>query len=304
MAGHYEVKAEPRRDRAWLLATAKVIATRLKMRSEGTRLRIRVPIRAPTTNTAGWSATIGNVGKNQPRLEVWLDRFSGYPERKLFACFRSEVRQPINLITQRVSRKLWPARVVTSEDLADEKDVILVRRLGRLEFNTPLLEKYPGGRTFYGIYDPTRGTAQRISPHFCARAVAFFEDVARALPKSTVEDEERDVYPKCENRKRVASHLQRERSRLLATECKIRDNYTCQVCGLHFEKVYGKLGVEFAEAHHRVPLSQLREQVKTRLQDLTTVCANCHRMLHRMAGQHNDVHTLKAMIRKRRGKRL
>jgi HNH endonuclease len=33
-----------------------------------------------------------------------------------------------------------------------------------------------------------------------------------------------------------------------------------------------------AEAHHIVPLSQLRESVKTRLEDLATVCANCHRL--------------------------
>jgi predicted HNH restriction endonuclease len=52
-----------------------------------------------------------------------------------------------------------------------------------------------------------------------------------------------------------------DRSRLLAIECKIRDNYGCQVCGLRFEDTYGRLGVGYAEAHHRVPLSQLSEHV-------------------------------------------
>jgi len=291
------MKSKTKQDRAWLLATAKAVAERLKLHSEGTRLRIRIPHRATTTNTDGWSAIIGDLGTSQPRMEVWFDRFSGYPQRKLYACFRSEVRQQMVSITKRVARKLWPARVVTPGDTDEEGFLVLAERLARSEFNTPLLEKYRGGRTFYGIYDPTRDTAERVSPHFCVRAAAFFEDVARALPHATAEDEQRDVYPRCENRKRVASHLHRERSKLLATECKIRDNYECQVCGFRFEDAYGRLGSEFAEAHHRVPLSQLRENVRTRIEDLATVCANCHRMLHRMVGRREDMKKLRNIIR-------
>jgi predicted HNH restriction endonuclease len=158
-------------------------------------------------------------------------------------------------------------------------------------------------QTFYGIYDPTRQTAERVSPYFSKRAVAFFEDVARALPRAAIRDEKREVYPRYEHRKRVVLHLRRERSGFLATECKIRDNYKCQVCGLRFENVYGKLGVEFAEAHHCVPLSQLRGQIQTQLEDLKTVCANCHRMLHRMGGHRNDVQKRRGIVHEHRGKR-
>lgn len=294
------MKPKAKQDRAWLLATAKAVAERLKLHSEGTRLRVRIPHRATTTNTDGWSATIGDLGKNQPRLEVWFDRFSGHAQRKLYICFRSEVQQQITSITKRVARKLWPVRVVTTRDTTKEKFLVLAERLARSEFNTPVLEKYQGGRTFYGIYDSTRETAERVSSHFCMRAAAFIEDVARALPRATLDDEHREVYPHFENRKHVTSHLQRERSKLLATECKIRDKYECQVCDLRFEDSYGRLGSEFAEAHHRVPLKQLRENVRTRVEDLATVCANCHRMLHRMEGKRNDIERLRSIIRRRR----
>ena len=294
------MKSKAKQNRAWLLATAKTVAEQLKARSEGTRLRIRVPSRATTTNTDGWSAIIGDLGQGQPRLEVWFDRFSGYSDRKLFACFRAEVRPQITSITKRVARKLWPARIVTMDDTEKEKFLVLAERLARSEFNTPVLEKYAGGRTFYGIYDPTRETAERVSPHFCTRAVAFFEDVARAMPNAKAEDEQREVYPRFENRKLVASHLHRERSKLLAAECKIRDDYKCQVCGLRFEDAFGRLGKEFAEAHHLIPLDKLRENVRTRIEDLTTVCANCHRMLHRMKGHRDDIKKLKAIIRNHR----
>lgn len=294
------MKLKPKQDRAWLLATDKAVAERLKLHSEGTPLRIRIPSRATAMNTDGWSANIGDLGKGQPRLEIWFDRFSGYPERKLYACFHAEVRPQITSITKRVAQKLWPARVVTMNDTKKEKFLALTERLARSEFNTPVLEKYEGGQTFYGIYDPTRETAERVSPHFCTRAVGFFADVARALPNAKAEDEQREVYPRFENRKLVASHLHRERSKLLATECKIRDDYECQVCGIRFEDAYGKLGSEFAEAHHLVPLGQLRENVRTRMKDLATVCANCHRMLHRMKGRRDDIKKLKAIVRNHR----
>lgn len=286
-----------RQDRAWLLATAKTVAERLRLRSNGTRLSIRMPRRATTTNTDGWAAIIGNLGKGQPRLEIWFDRFTGYPDRKLYAGLCSETRPPLITITKRASRKLWPARTVTADDTEEDKSLVMTERLARSEFNWPVLEKYGGGRTYYGIFDPTRETAERVNPHFCARAAAFFEDVARAQPRAAVEDEQREVYPRSENRKRVASHLHRERSRLLAVECKIRDNHECQVCRFRFEETYGRLGREFAEAHHLTPLASLRGNVKTRLEDLTTVCSNCHRMLHRMDGEKDDIKKLRAIVR-------
>jgi 5-methylcytosine-specific restriction endonuclease McrA len=292
-----------RQDRVWLLATAEAVAEILKMRSEGTRLRIRIPKQASTTNTDGWHVVIGDLGKNQPRLEIWLDRFSGYPERKLYAGYCAKAHPQIIAITKRVSKKLWPARVVTSEDTSKDKYLVLTERLERAEFNTPILEKYRRGWAFYGIFDPTRETAERLNPNFCNRAAAFFEDVAHALPRARNLDEQHEVYPRYENRKRVISHLQRERSRYLATERKILDKYKCQVCGMRFEHKYGTVGRDFAEAHHLIPLSQLRSNVQTSLEDLRTVCANCHRMLHRMDGKRDDVKKLRSIVRSRGGKR-
>jgi len=293
-----ELKSRSGQDRAWLLATAKAVAESLKVRASGTRLRIRIPTRAAGTNTDGWNVVIGNLGKDQPRLEVWLDRFAGYSQRKLWACFRANTRAKMVSITKHVDRKLWPKRIVTSKDTDEERFFMLAKRLTRSEFSTPILEKYDGGSTFYGIYDPTRETAERVSPHFCSRAVAFFEDVTRALPNAKVEDDQREVYPRYEKRRLVTAHLHRERSKLLATECKIRDDYKCQVCGLRFEDAYGKLGFAFAEAHHLIPLSRLRDSVKTRIEHLKTVCANCHRMLHKMDGERGDIRKLKTIYQR------
>ena len=55
----------------------------------------------------------------------------------------------------------------------------------------------------------------------------------------------------------------------------------CEVCQFNFEKFYGIFGKGYIECHHRTPLSKLKMEVKTTLDDLALVCANCHRMLHK-----------------------
>jgi 5-methylcytosine-specific restriction endonuclease McrA len=299
--GGGEMTSNPQRGKKWLLKVAKLVATELRPHNAGTGLRIRVPTAVVATNTAGWSAVIGRLPKSEVRLVVWFDRITGHRDRKLYAAFHAPFRNGILNITKRVARKLWPVRTVGLDDTVEDGHLYFAKRLQRSHFNAPILEKYVEGHTFYGIYDPTPLRSQQPERNFCTRAIAFFTDVVHALPEARSDDEHGEVYPKNENRKRVVSHLRRERSGLLATECKIRDKYKCQVCGFQYEELYGNLGVDFAEAHHRVPLSQLNENVKTKLSDLATVCANCHRMLHKMAGKRNDITKLRALIRKGKG---
>lgn len=58
--------------------------------------------------------------------------------------------------------------------------------------------------------------------------------------------------------------------------------YECAVCGFDFFKVYGERGKEFIEVHHIKPISTSQEEIVVNPEtDLVTVCANCHRMIHR-----------------------
>lgn len=72
----------------------------------------------------------------------------------------------------------------------------------------------------------------------------------------------------------------------LAKQAKEMYGCTCQVCGFDFGKTYGPLGLNFAEAHHRNPLSERPPEewttaVRTNVADVAILCANCHRMIHR-----------------------
>lgn len=81
-------------------------------------------------------------------------------------------------------------------------------------------------------------------------------------------------------------HRKHERNRGLVRKKKERflinqGSLYCEVCGFNFENVYGLKGKGFIECHHNVPVSDLVPGNKTRLRDLTLVCSNCHRILHR-----------------------
>ncbi len=290
----------------WLHITANTVADQLRARRAGTRLYIPRVVMVPTpTDTDGWMAEIGNLGKKQPQLGIWLDRFTGHRDLKLYVGFFSKETKQITSIIKRVSRNLWPVRKLREADIERGDFTVMKRRLARGEFNAPVLETYAeSGKAFLGIFDSTRPTTATNNPRFCERAVEFFLDVAHSLPGAKSRKVEPDAYLRCENRKWVKAHFGRERSGLLATDCKKRDGYVCKVCGASFAKIYGEaLGATFAEAHHLKPLGQQGNKVRTELDDLVTVCANCHRMLHRMDGKPEDVKKLRAIVEKRGGKR-
>lgn len=81
-------------------------------------------------------------------------------------------------------------------------------------------------------------------------------------------------------------HKLRERNKRLvaakkALVKKSSGRLACEVCQFDFELAYGLLGSGYAECHHIAPLSSLKHEQTTSLNDLAIVCANCHRMLHR-----------------------
>jgi len=75
--------------------------------------------------------------------------------------------------------------------------------------------------------------------------------------------------------------------------------FDCAVCGFNFEKKYGDLGKNWAEVHHRRPLSESKGEKRTTdpSKDLVVLCANCHRMIHRKRGKILTEVELRGMLR-------
>lgn len=74
----------------------------------------------------------------------------------------------------------------------------------------------------------------------------------------------------------------------------------CKVCGFDFQEFYGKWGEGFIEVHHIQALSGNKgKEVQTNPEtDLTVLCANCHRMVHRKKGITLTIEELKEKIKK------
>jgi ribosomal protein L44E len=89
-----------------------------------------------------------------------------------------------------------------------------------------------------------------------------------------------------EGRRKYKRHLSIERDSRVSRLAKAKrwrevGAFRCDVCGFDFYEVYGNRGYRYIEAHHTVPVSQLKKGQRTRLVDIALVCSNCHRMLHK-----------------------
>lgn len=90
-----------------------------------------------------------------------------------------------------------------------------------------------------------------------------------------------------EGTSKLYSHLRRERNSKLIKDAKLNfknkngGRLFCEVCGFDFFDTYGKLGLDFIEAHHKTPLANSDCKHAVCFDDLAMVCSNCHRMLHK-----------------------
>lgn len=72
----------------------------------------------------------------------------------------------------------------------------------------------------------------------------------------------------------------------------------CKICGFNFNDFYGEHGAGFIEVHHLKPVSTLEASTKVSPEsDMTVVCSNCHRMLHRNKGRVLTPAQLKVLLR-------
>ena len=96
--------------------------------------------------------------------------------------------------------------------------------------------------------------------------------------------EDAESFP--EGQQVLKQHLVRERNPELIARAKERykqkyGKLTCEVCQFDFEKEYGAIGIDYIEGHHTKPVSKMKLDEQTKIEEIAMVCANCHRMLHR-----------------------
>jgi len=73
-----------------------------------------------------------------------------------------------------------------------------------------------------------------------------------------------------------------ERNPINRELCLYAKGYSCSCCGFNFKNAYGKIGENFIEVHHIIPVSLMGPHyVVDPINDLTPLCSNCHSMIHK-----------------------
>lgn len=87
-----------------------------------------------------------------------------------------------------------------------------------------------------------------------------------------------------EGRLLTALHVRRERNpkvRKMLLDARRPNGFRCEICDFSRPDLDFPLQEAIYEAHHLVPLSEAGER-KTKLSDLSLLCACCHRLIHRL----------------------
>jgi len=251
------------------------------------------------TDTYGWTCTIARLkGIRQCDFELWLDLFPNVGRPVLSISFWSADKKRVLAVAKAHSAHGRSKEDFDNSDLLapDKGNQRMRRPLPKRLFDRPLVEFYDA--PFLTIYVdlpalPRRSLVDATLEHLQSLIGA----AAGALQKEPHDGD----YPKVTERRLVRRHEAWERSPRIALAAKVRDGFICKICEFNFAANYGALGRGFAEAHHKKPLKVFRaKKVRRSAEDLLTVCANCHRMLHRLRGTSSDVAILKRKLGEQR----
>lgn len=135
-------------------------------------------------------------------------------------------------------------------------------------------------REVWNLYSSRREELRRVSD-----AIRAFVSSDEIIP--SIRDTSNDEYEGEEGQVLTRVHRYRERDNKLVKrkkEMTLKEHQAlvCDVCGFNFESFYGDRGRGYIECHHTKPLSELSPQgERTQVSDLSLVCSNCHRIIHR-----------------------
>lgn len=114
-----------------------------------------------------------------------------------------------------------------------------------------------------------------------------------------LENLDSDLITMTEGGERVVISVQAERNPMLRKEAIKFHGTACKVCGFDFENKYGDWGKGFIEVHHLLPFGQskkIKREVNIK-KDLTVLCSNCHKMIHRKKEMTLTVQELKSKLK-------
>ncbi len=248
--------------------------------------------------TDGWYVQIGTLRGFGCSAQIWFDRFTNHADRKIYFGIRSSKFNDLHRVVSVSGQYLGTLIEFSKSQLAYTEDIVhLEQKLLPDNFEKPILERYK--ECYYGVYKhPPKGFNKKETKQLSSEIADFFISLNSALSLEILKNIK--LPQGLENQKTLRQYLERKRYKFIATRRKQQDKYICQVCRFDFVKAYGEFGRSYAEAHHIVPLRKNDQPRITTIDDLITVCSNCHSMLDRMEGTTTDIERLKKIVRIRK----
>ena len=131
----------------------------------------------------------------------------------------------------------------------------------------------------WNLYSLNQGELRRVSDTI--RSLVSSD--AFIPPKEVVTDDEEEgdegqILTRTHRyRERDTKLVKRKKEQVLGEQGKL----SCEVCEFDFGRVYRNRGEGYIECHHTKPVSEIVVGERTKTSDLSLVCSNCHRMIHR-----------------------
>ncbi len=226
--------------------------------------------------------------QRQQDFEKWLATFEWQPGRVYSAAVRSNY--PRQLLYQ-ISDEFKIPNVTSLFEVLD------IETLNKIE-KKYLFTNFVTDNRDQAYYKKVKLRQDYISAfHSYLKFCKHNEDLFNENPN---EESISDFVSKTEGKKKVVISVQAERDQSLRKAALRYHKYTCKVCEFNFFDKYGKWGENFIEVHHIRPLSSITSgQVLTNFKtDLTVVCSNCHKMIHKKKGITLTIEELKAKLTK------
>lgn len=114
-------------------------------------------------------------------------------------------------------------------------------------------------------------------------SVSEFEDNFITLKRQTNFDENNalDIFQENqfykEGGRKFVTHLVAERNAAIVKELKKSKKWECEICEENFNTKYG---VDYIEAHHKIPISNYSTDAIVTLDHFALLCPNCHKAVH------------------------
>lgn len=161
------------------------------------------------------------------------------------------------------------------------------------QIRKPLVELYAGqDRKGIGAYFPAPRTyGSEPSTAVVDEATEFVKELTVAVGAVSPQTLRLGAQRKILKRAVVSVRVVRRDSKQ-AREVKQRDDYTCRICDFRPEAMYGAFGRGCLEAHHLDEVGG-RYRATSVIHRMITVCANCHRVLHRLPPADRRLATLR-----------